>query len=171
VDKSKPAATENAIADAANQGVPAAPAPPPPAPSGPKSAYKYGYGLVTHPNCPSGATATFSERSYRIVHADIKDQRNFLPKAILEPHMGTKCCQAWGLSLYDSVAQVRSKIEQVEKRVRNWRKKVGDCAAELALGVTHGARTPSSNDGHFTFYEFHSFDPEKSVTAVEKLFP
>jgi hypothetical protein len=142
--------------------------PPPPSPT---SVYKYGYGLATHENCPSGANATFSEHSFRIVHANIRDERNFLPKAILEPSMGTKCCQAWGLSLYDSVAQMRSKIEHVEKRVRNWRKKVGDCAAKLALNAIHGNRTPSSKDGHFTFYEFHSFEVEKSVLAVEKLFP
>jgi hypothetical protein len=124
--------------------------------------------------CPCSVPAPFGSSSYRAVHANLEHPNNFLPKAILEPHLlkgavGSKQCGLWGLSMYDNPDSLRTMIARVERTVKNFRKKIGDHCAELTLNAAHGTRTPSNSQNHFDFYGYKTCDYHAQVVSVQQL--
>jgi hypothetical protein len=125
--------------------------------------------------CPCSASAPFQEISYRAVQADIEHRNNFLPKAVLEPDSlkgvsSSKACGLWGLSMYEDPASLRDMIVRVEKTVKNFRKKIGDHYAEIALSENDGTRTLSNKHRHFDFYGYSNCEYVQLVKSVKPIF-
>ena len=137
--------------------------------------YKYDVEIRQIVGCPFHATACFTEASYRAVQSDIRHPSNFLPAGRLEPEkyansaLGHKC-MSWALSLYESPDQLRAMIRRAEQVAPLFRLRVGDHYARLQLTATDGKRTAVSRSGHFSFYEFASFDPHGAVKEHLPLF-
>lgn len=123
--------------------------------------------------CPCNPSAPFDDNNYRAVHDDIKNPDNFLPKAILEPECldganDKKACGCWGLSMFDSPENLRKMVEKVEKRVPNFRKKIGANVAKMKLSNVEGVRTATNNSGHFDFYAYDTCNYLLQVESVKK---
>lgn len=124
--------------------------------------------------CPCSTPAAFSTSSYRAVHANLDHPNNFLPKAILEPHLlkgavASKQCGLWGVSMYENPEALRKMVARVERTVKNFRKKIGDHCAELALSAAHGTRTPSNAHDHFDFYGYTTCNYHAQIISVKHL--
>lgn len=129
--------------------------------------YRYREQISKLKKCPRNADQPFDDSCYRIVHQDIAHPDNFLPKAVLEPHYiqerGTKdCCLAWGLSLWENLQQIRTRVSGAAKSAVRLRLKLG-YYAELNLTAQDGRRTKAGEKGHFTFYEYDTFDAKARV--------
>lgn len=138
--------------------------------------YKYGKELRTIEGCPFDAGASFQDASYRIVRADIKNDQNFKPVAIVYPtrfaNRDERCrCASWGLSLFETRNQLSKHIAKMEQTNRLWRKLVGDHGVKLKLSDAHGRRTKCNAAGHFTFFEYVDFEPSDVIEEHFSLFP
>ena len=80
-------------------------------------------------------------------------------------------CSLWGLSMYESLEQLRNMIRRVERTNKNFRNLVGHYYAELALTSSDGQRTTASASGHFDLHPSDSFDPVACVRCHKELPP
>jgi len=118
---------------------------------------KYADAIGRIENCPPNDVSPIVGLSYRFVHADIKDSRNFLPVAMLSPKRTFKTskdqCSAYGLSMFASEIQAREfykKLRAIHKKIRDT---LGTHVACGSLGQDEGISTEPESDGHFNFFE------------------
>lgn len=139
-------------------------------------ALRYHTELSQIEGCP-GPRGAFDGPGYCMVHESLQHPENFVPKAVLDPgrlQTASSCkyrCALWGLSMFESLEQLKKHITRVERTTRNFRKLVGGYYAELHLKPSDGVRTTSSNSGHFDLHPSTSFVPKECVRAHEVLQP
>jgi hypothetical protein len=130
--------------------------------------YRYGSQMAgIKGGCPKDATSDFDETCFRAVHGDPKTD-SYLPHAVLDSTRYGKGCCDWGLSMYDSLDHLKARFKHVMKIAPNFLKRVGDQYAELGVAATHGRRT-KANSGHFTFFEFDTFNANTCVKSTGPL--
>jgi hypothetical protein len=133
---------------------------------------RYGTQIAAIAKCPEQATAPFSESAYRGVHRVEAKPDDFLPQAFLEPERfedepDRVKCRSWSLSMFESPAQMKKRFDSVAKTSRKFRTVlVGMHCARLQLTSKHGRRTYADANGHFSFYQYDSFDAVASVLDV-----
>jgi hypothetical protein len=142
----------------------------------PARSYKHADRFKGIPGCPPKLNANFMRGgSFRIVHKDIKDPRNFRAPAEISPQRFTKkdapCqCRSWALSLFERRVQLKKHVTKVEQNSVNFRKIVGDHGVLLKLTDAHGRRTKAARNGHFSFFEFDDFEGNSVVAELFPLF-
>lgn len=136
---------------------------------------KYGAEIAAISDCASSANATFLGTVYRAVHQPMTSD-DFVPTGIRTPGRYSEepdavRCKSLGLSMYTSIQKLANMILAVEKNTPNFRKLVGDHCARMPLTDVHGRRTKVSTSGHFTFFEYSTFDGMSIASQVSPLFP
>ena len=144
-------------------------------PAPPVSGFKYQAEMGAIPGCPFKTNGEFAE-SFRAVHEDLRHDNNFLPQGRLEPGKYDKSaaahrCMQWALSMYESPEQLKAMIIRGKQIAPNFTRRVGEFCARLELTSKDGRRTAPTARGHFSFYEFASFDANNSVREHFPLFP
>lgn len=104
------------------------------------------------------------------------DSSSFVPVAlrISRPPQRTNrrsqpSCSAYGLSMFATEAQARSRFSTLEESNREIRKSVGTHIASVALSTTHGVQTPENSLGHFDLHEYEDSDLVSVSTVVGAL--
>lgn len=92
---------------------------------------------------------------------------DFLPVGVKDPARGTSC-SAFGLSLFDTLANARAKWRSLKKRI-DVASKLGDHIAELAVELSDGHCTVASDSGHFDLHEFTTTDLLRRVTGYHQV--
>lgn len=137
--------------------------------------YKYQEKISAIPNCPSNATAPFQPLAYHAVRTNPPSTSDFLPKGLDQKRAQTtpsaRHCELWALSMFENADQLKEMVLRIEKRVPKFRLKVGEYCACLKLTDAHGKRTVSNHRGHFSFYEYESYDVHGAVVSIAPLFP
>jgi hypothetical protein len=139
------------------------------------SALRFGAQIATVGNCPNNASAPFSESAYRGVRAPVAVADDFLPHGIVDPDRFTNDpqhirCTSLAISLFESIDQMRKRFNLVAKTSPNFKKKlVGMHCARLKLTSKDGRRTHAQPNGHFSFYQFETFDGVAAVVEVTSL--
>jgi len=113
-------------------------------------------------NCPvkDQFKARINVPVYRFVHDDtIKDRRNFLPVAKLDPHrtasMPTSVrCISLALSMFDSEFSAKAHFNGLKQRNKNIGKRIGEKLAYAKLDSMDGISDPPSSKGHISFFEY-----------------
>lgn len=138
-------------------------------------ALRFGAQIAAVGNCPSNANAPFAESAFRGVRAPVAVTDDFLPLGIIDPDRfasdsPSKRCSSLSISLFESIDQMRKRFSSVEKTSRNFKKKlVGMHCARLQLTSKDGRRTHAQSNGHFSFYQFETFDGVAAVVEVVQL--
>ena len=138
-------------------------------------ALRFGAQIAAIGNCPNNASAPFSESAYRGVKAPVAIADDFLPLGITDPDRFANAsqnqrCSSLAISLFESIDQMRKRFTSVEKTSRKFKKKlVGMHCARLNLTSKDGRRTHAPPNGHFSFYQFESFDGVAAVVEVTPL--
>jgi hypothetical protein len=139
------------------------------------AALRFGAQIAAVGNCPNNANAPFAESAYRGVRAPVALPDDFLPLGIIDPDRfasdsPNKRCSSLAISLFESIDQMRKRFSSVEKTSRNFKKKlVGMHCARLQLTSKDGRRTHAQSNGHFSFYQFETFDGVAAVVEVVQL--
>jgi len=136
--------------------------------------YRHHDELSALPNCPAAVSGNFSGLAYRAVYGASPSAESFMPYALKHPDLYAAAaegvrCKHWSLSMYEKKASLHDMIARMTKASKNYRQLVGDHCATLKLSAADGRRTAASHSGHFSFYEFDSWDSKAAVQLVEPL--
>lgn len=125
--------------------------------------YKYQKYLAPLAGCPPTPLQPPSGPAFRFAKQPLTDPDNGLPVAFLPPRNALarkgaiKCCECYSLSLFKTLAQLRSRFKAITKSVPNFQKRVGDFYIELNLHSACGLCTHPNSTGHFSLFEFQGF--------------
>lgn len=152
------------------------PAPPPPQ----VQPFKYALRVKGLTRCPPPKLGNSISVSYRFAFANLHDPRNFLPTSLINPQRKipvagkpdapiTDCCEAWALSMFTSLDDLKSKLKVAKSAAPMLMKRLGDHYVELALTPACGNHTSPNKFGHFDFFERASFVGLSAVVKHGKL--
>ena len=140
----------------------------------PSARFKYGDELVKHPDCPPTTLCKcVTRRAFRFVHEDIKDSRNFLPPARVNPKRLFKPderCDALALSMFCDEEKAVRFYDNLRKICKNIRNAIGSHLAGGQLKEADGMTTIDGEDGHFSLFESSAVDWEGRFEIVKVLY-
>jgi hypothetical protein len=144
--------------------------------SSPRASLKYFAQIQKISGCPPHACQGTTCKAYRFAGSKL-DSNSFLPIALITPQRNLRgrpvnqCCTGYSLSFFQTLDQLRERAKEGIKNSPNFLKRIGDHFVCMKIAVTDGISTAVSKDGHFDFFEFVSFDAEKSVEEHRRLVP
>ena len=107
--------------------------------------------------CPPDGVSQRACTAYRFVHADLADQRNYQPPAIIKPGRKWKNesdhCEGYGLSFFECPDQATQFFKIRAKVSQNLSKLVGSHIATVAMVEPDGLATDLDSEGHFSLFE------------------
>ncbi|MFT3843365.1 MAG: hypothetical protein QM723_40660 [Myxococcaceae bacterium] len=133
--------------------------------------FKHAAKIAKVASCPPANASSADRTAYRYVGSKV-DATCFRPVAEENPArkfagVAAQCC-GWGLSLWDSIEQARTRykalIEGHQKLKEKWSN-----VARVEIKAGDGVHTPSDKHGHFTFFEYATTDLVKASTLGEAL--
>ncbi|NDP22608.1 MAG: hypothetical protein GZ091_16225 [Paludibacter sp.] len=125
--------------------------------------------------CPPEELYSFDGTLYRFVHpTDCKEHRNNnLPIAKIKPgrrlDKEIKCIAHASLSCFDSDKEAGVFILKRSFDNKKIYKSVGCCIAEFQVSETDGTRTDSTENGHFSFFEYRGTDLNNKYKITREL--
>lgn len=126
--------------------------------------WKYASDLASRVDCPPSGSQPRDRTAFRFVWNPIGPD-SFVPIAFRPSRApqrtnrrGHSSCSAYGLSMFISEAQARTRFAELEEKNREIRKTIGTHLASLALTTAHGVQTPENRDGHFDLHEYQGAD-------------
>lgn len=127
-------------------------------------------------NCPDNRCKEVNIDGYRWTYADIKNELNFIPAAIVDQRNNRPRrfnseddymnCSYCGLSMFISSEMAKNKFTNFPKHIQN------------LLGYTHlskgkltdaGKASKPDESGHFDLFEFENIDLSKSFKIIDTL--
>ena len=116
----------------------------------------------------------YNNLAYRWAFEDIKDKRNFLPRATftdIPNHEQIKnSCGGWSLSLFVTKPQAREALMKQIKKRPNIYKKLGTHIAEGNIDNKDGLFGDHNQEtGHFEFMEYQNVDLSLKFRIVEAI--
>lgn len=148
----------------------------PPAQPAPLAAFKYATEIREIAKCPIQPHNAAIGMAYRFAQADLSDEKNYLPAALLQPDRSmpgrkpiTECCVGWSLSMFTTLDALQERARKTIKNSPKFLKRVGDHYTQLTLTSTCGVHTGPNNEGHFEFFERITFDGKKAVVSHGKM--
>ncbi len=148
--------------------------------SEPTKTYKYQEYLDKYPDCPPESYTELSMSAFRWVFEEghEKEGGSFLPVSLINPRRinsfdeDSKKCESYGLSMFDSLRNARSRFFLLRKRVKELEKRVGKWVAELKIEKEDGVGSQPTNNksrGHFTFHVYKSVNLSEKIVDKQKL--
>lgn len=141
------------------------------------SAFEFTYQiqLTKLSDCPPPLQSG-EKNGFRFASADKLSDLNFLPVALITPARLPKlnnvaCCSAYGLSMFDTRANLTKKAQLLLKSHPNIFKLLGDHFIEVALASKDGRHTEKNQSGHFDFHSYTNFHPTNCVLNHGKILP
>lgn len=139
--------------------------------------YKHAVQLSAIPNCPGKELQPCPGSGFRFAFKDASDERNLLPVAILDPDRrfegkaAKEHCPAYGLSMFQTLTQLKSRAQLALKTSPNFLKRVGDHYLEFKLLADDGRVTKPTSSGHFEFYEYAGITLSARIVKHDGLAP
>jgi len=125
--------------------------------------------------CPPEELYSFVGTIYRFIHNTGCNERgkNNLPVAKMKPARRLedekKCVAHASLSCFDSNKEAEMFILNKSLNNKKIYKSVGCCIGEFHITEKDGARTNSSKDGHFSFFEYEGTDLNNKYKITREL--
>jgi hypothetical protein len=133
---------------------------------------KYGVYMQQLPQCPPATFTPATGQGYRFLTSGTPGPSDFLPLLFLpNPRTlpgSTNRCDAYGLSLFDSVANLKAKIAALGAGRKRFKSRWTHYAL-IALNPSHGLRGNPDSTGHFTLYEYANANLLQAVAHVGTL--
>jgi len=107
--------------------------------------------------------------AFRWTFENIDDQRNFLPRFLLQPKRERNDCIGWGLSFYTTQEAAKKRLIDIVGYRKNLYKKLGDHVAKGNLIKNDGLSDKEQDNGHFTHFEYEKIDLTLTFNVVEKI--
>lgn len=130
---------------------------------------KYASELGRYQNCPPDSATPKKTTVFRFVHADLDDERNFLPVAKLWPARRLKnhqLCKSLALSVFTSEEAAVRFFQAASPRIQ---KTVGTHLAQGDIGQEDGRMTPPERNGHMSLYEADGVEIVDRFSIVTEL--
>lgn len=148
----------------------------PPNQPAPLAAFKYATEIREIAKCPVQPNDASIGMAYRFAQADLSDETNYLPTALLQPDRSmpgrkpiAECCVGWSLSMFTTLDALQERARKTLKNSPKFLKRVGDHYTQVKLTSACGVHTGPNNDGHFEFFERSTFDGKKAVVSHGKM--
>jgi hypothetical protein len=120
--------------------------------------WKYASYLATFSDCPSRDAKPRERMAFRFVWNPLA-QSSFIPVAFRPPRRANRLsCSHYGLSMFATEAQARTRFAELEEKFPEIRKTAGTHLACVSLTVDHGVQTHENSAGHFDLHEFKGVD-------------
>jgi hypothetical protein len=111
--------------------------------------------------------------AYRIVHSELSHKNNSLPTAVIDPSLyppdHEMHCYSWALSVFASKEQAEAKFNKCIRARQILRERIGNHLAVAKLTADDGLVTKPANSGHFSFFEFETFDFSSRFSILGKI--
>lgn len=140
------------------------------------AAFKYANEIREIAKCPVHPHDASIGMAYRFALADLADEKNYLPTALLQPDRSmpgrkpiAECCVGWSLSMFTTLDALQERARKTIKNSPKFLKRVGDHYTQVKLTATCGVHTGPNNEGHFEFFERSTFDGKKAVVSHGKM--
>ena len=134
---------------------------------------KYQSDISSIPMCPPQDAIPRDLRAFRFVHSDIKDDRNFVVPAKLNPKRTfpdyVEQCAAYALSFFATQEAAEKRLRSLVKVSQNIKKRIGTHLAEGDLKSADGRTTSPSPSGHFDLFESKDLTLAARFQIVEEL--
>lgn len=138
--------------------------------------FKYAVQIRDIAKCPVQPNFTNIGMAYRFAKANVDDDANYLPIALLEPDRSlpgrkpvTECCAGWSLSMFTTLDALENRVRKTGDFAPKFMKRVGDHFIQLKLTPACGVHTDVNNEGHFEFFERETFEGKKAVVSHGKM--
>lgn len=138
--------------------------------------FKYAVQIKEIAKCPVHPNFTDVGMAYRFAQANVNDDSNYLPIALLQPDRSlpgrkpiTECCTGWSLSMFTTLDALQNRVRKTGDFAPKFLKRVGDHFIQLKLTPACGVHTDVNNEGHFDFFERETFDGKKAVVSHGKM--
>lgn len=99
-----------------------------------------------------------AREAFRWVFEDIKDEKNFSPKYILDEDIEKDKCIGWGLSFFNTQKSAVQRLNKLTKNRAFLFKKLGTHIAQGNLDENDGISNKTERFGHFTLFEYKDVD-------------
>ena len=136
--------------------------------------FKYQVYLSELPNCPPSDYERKNIQAFRFVFADLSLENNFLPVLLQNPKRSFSddeaTCQAYGLSLFDTLENARKRYFTLKKSFRKIDKVIGTHIAEGSIEEDDGVVSKINSYGHFCLHEFEQTDLWVKFRLVMKIY-
>lgn len=134
--------------------------------------YKYAAELNLIENCPPADAISCERESYRFVHENIADERNF--KCICKLNSARKLkaheqCSGFGLSMFVSKEKAIERYKQLAFSNKNIGKTLGARLAQGTIKPNDGLVSKPNGMGHFDLWEVDGADFVTSFQIVADL--
>jgi hypothetical protein len=136
--------------------------------------FKYSQFINQLPDCPPSYYRMQEIMAFRFVYANINDQNNFLPALIKNPRRklagsGQECI-GYGLSLFNSLGQAKSRYQQLRQNFKNIDKTIGTHIADGLIQKQDGVLSDPDANGHMTLHESDEADLSTKFRIVLKVY-
>lgn len=112
-----------------------------------------------------------SEReSFRYVHEDDSDERNFLPAFIIDENRRRDNFRGFGLSFYEDETQAINRYTLLINNIPNLYKKIGTHLAKGTIETEDGISDRANDDSHFTLLEYEEVELSAKFTKAIKIY-
>lgn len=143
--------------------------------------FKFQNYLDLFPNCPPDSYKNIDIQCFRWVFKD-NISNSFAPMNLIKgPPLrilddGDLMCKGYGLSLFDTFENSRSRFENLYKRKRglsheDFTGEKGDSVARLHMNGNEGIYGDMNTvNGHFTFHEYEGTDLSVKIVNITEIF-
>src|SRR3989442_140405 len=117
-------------------------------------------------NCPPDSAVEQDMTAFRFAHYPPRES-NFLPRALGAPPRILRDdrdkCLSFALSMFQSQASAQKVLRMAND---NFHRFVWDCIVQVSIRKHDGKATEPQPNGHFSFFEYVSFDPRAKCRSV-----
>ena len=131
--------------------------------------FKYQSQIDQFNNCDLSSFSGQDRQAFRWVFADIQDQRNFLPRFLLNDTAVRDKCIGWALSFFETQEKAKNRLLRLTRNKENLFKKLGTHIATGQLATVDGISDACDELGHFSHFEYENINLNPRFTIVEQI--
>ena len=135
--------------------------------------FKYSEEMLQLPSCPPRSAEAIDGKVFRFFHADMADDKNYLPPAKLQPTRKWKSdeekCEGFGLSMFFSQEKAEAYFSELRLAVPKIDKRIGTHIAAAQIVVDDGIATSEDGKGHFSLFESSECSLQGRFQLVKEL--